>query len=232
MAVLALHETRVAFDADPILDINRFVVERGETVALVGPSGAGKTTLIRVCNGTIIPNSGTVERPASRAAIGTVFQQLDLVGPLHVVHNVNAGRLGTWSTLRALRSLVRPIEVERARAALDSVGMAHKLYARTDRLSGGEQQRVALARVLMQSPEVILADEPVSSLDPARSSEVMQLFTSVAADGDRALVVSLHDFDLARRFCQRIVGLRFGRIVFDRPAAEVDDAMGTALYAS
>ncbi len=119
--------------------------------------------------------------------------------------------------------------MEAARAALAALGIEDKLHERTDRLSGGEQQRVALARLLVQRPDLILADEPVSSLDPARSDEVLGLITGVVADR-RALLVSLHDFDLARRRCDRLIGLRRGRVVFDLPAGEVTDRHGAALY--
>jgi phosphonate transport system ATP-binding protein len=162
--------------------------------------------------------------------VGTIYQQLHLVGSLRVIHNVNAGRLGSWSALRALGSLLRPLEVEQARLALAGIGIENKLFERTDRLSGGEQQRVALARVLVQQPDLILADEPVSSLDPARSDEVMRLLTTVVTGSSRTLVVSLHDFDVARRRCDRVIGLRAGRVAFDLPAAQVTDALGVDLY--
>lgn len=227
----------------------------GERVALVGPSGAGKTTALRLCTRSVAADRGSVtvlgvdvaaagarQLRELRSRIGTVNQGLDLVGPLRVVHNVNAGRLGTWTRRRALRSLLRPLEVEAAQAALERMGVTGKLLERTDRLSGGEQQRVALARVLVQEPELVVADEPVSSLDPARGSEVMALLASLTgpgpghegADGTKAgprtLVVSLHDFDLARSRCDRLVGIRAGRVVFDHPAADVTDAMGADLY--
>jgi phosphonate transport system ATP-binding protein len=122
------------------------------------------------------------------------------------------------------------LEVDAARDALTRVGIGDKLYARTEHLSGGEQQRVALARLLRQEPDLILADEPVSSLDPARAEEVMDLLCGVVAQGTRALVVSLHDFALAQRRCDRIVGLREGRIMFDLPASQVDGERASALY--
>lgn len=218
-------------------------VRTGERIALIGPSGAGKTSLLRLCNGSVAPSSGALEVLGERLAdcsaaqlqsvrrrIGTVHQGLDLVGPLRVVHNVNAAHLGEWSLGRAVRSLIRPAEVEVARAALARVGIADKLYARTDRLSGGEQQRVALARLLVQDPELILADEPVSSLDPARTEAVMDLLTTVVAEHRRTLIVSLHDFGVARAYCDRLVGVRGGRIVFDEPAGEVTDRIARELY--
>ncbi|MEW1980411.1 ATP-binding cassette domain-containing protein [Citricoccus sp. NPDC079358] len=234
------HESRSALDGITLR------IQPGERVALVGPSGAGKSTLLGLCNGTVTPASGQVqvlgtdparasarELRAWRSRIGSVHQQLNLVGPLRVVHNVNAGHLGSWGRGRALRSLIRPLQVGQARVALDRVGIAGHLYQRTDRLSGGQQQRVALARVLVQDPDLVLADEPVSSLDPARADEVMGLLCGVLSHDRprRTLVVSLHDFDLAVRHCDRVVGLRQGRVVLDLPAAEVDAHARQRLYA-
>ena len=242
-AVVSLRGVGVVYGRHRALDGFDLDVGAGERVALVGPSGAGKTTVLRLCTGSVRPAGGRVEvlghdlgqagpdeLRAIRRRVGTVYQQLNLVGPLRVVHNVNAGRLGWWSRSRAVRSLLRPVEVDAARHALARVGIADKLLERTDRLSGGEQQRVALARVLVQRPELILADEPVSSLDPARAEEVMDLLGQVVADRSRTLLVSLHDFGLARRRCDRVIGMRAGRMVFDLPAGEVTDQLGVELY--
>ncbi|MDH4146918.1 MAG: ATP-binding cassette domain-containing protein [Acidimicrobiia bacterium] len=214
-------------------------VEAGERVALVGPSGAGKSTLLGLVNGLVRAETGSVvvlgralgsttgaELRRLRTRIGTVHQHLDLVGPLRVVHNVNAGRLGRWSLAGAAASLVRPAGVDEVRGALDRLGVADKLWARTDRLSGGERQRVALARVLVQGPDIVLADEPVASLDPPRADAVVGLLTAEVAGG-RTLVVSLHDHELALRHCDRVVGLVEGRVAFDRPAAELRDRPGS-----
>ena len=243
MSVVALRAVSLNFGANRALVGVDLRVDEGEHVALVGPSGAGKTSVLRLCNGSIAPSEGDVEVLGQRLAgctesqlrsvrrrVGTVYQQLHLVGPLRVVHNVNAGRLGTWSLPRALWSLVRPAEIDAARGALEFVGIAGRLFTRTDRLSGGEQQRVALARVLLQAPDLIVADEPISSLDPARSSAVMELLTEVVAGRRRTLIVSLHDFAVARQFCDRVVGIRAGRVVFDLPAWEVTDRIGADLY--
>jgi len=243
MSTVTLRQVSVTFgQTRPLAGVD-LRVDAGERVALVGPSGAGKTTLLRMCLGTVAPSAGDVWVLGRRLAgctagqirdvrrrIGTIHQQFQLVGPLRVVHNVNAGRLGSWRLYRALWSLVRPLEVDDVRLALRRVGIEDKIFERTDRLSGGEQQRVALARVLVQRPDLVLADEPVSSLDPARRAEVMRLLTGVVADGQRSLLVSLHDFDIARRTCDRIVGIRHGSVVFDVPAGNVTDRMGADLY--
>ena len=241
--VFELRDVGVRFGAVEALAGVDLEVGAGERVALVGPSGAGKSTLLSLLNGTLAPTTGTVRvlgedlgslRPARRRAvqrrIGTISQQFDLVGPLRVVHNVNAGHLARWSLARAARSLVTPQEPAVAEAALARVGVADKLHERTDRLSGGQQQRVALARMLVQEPAAILADEPISSLDPARGREVMDLLRELAVERGRTLVVSIHAFQYALSHCQRVVGLRRGRVVFDTPAEDVEAAMVEDLY--
>lgn len=217
-------------------------INRGETVALVGPSGSGKTTLLQLLAGALEPDSGQVNvdgRPFGQITsrkersrlVGMMYQQHDIVLNLGVVHNVLAGRLGEWGLLRSVFSLLAPRDVERAHAALDRVGIADKLYERTAHLSGGEQQRVALARLLVQDPRAILADEPVSSIDPARAQDLIQLLVGIARDGDRTLVVSLHSAPLALNHFDRIIALRAGQIAFDLPASEVGPDDLAALYA-
>lgn len=215
----------------------------GERVALVGSSGAGKSTLIRLLNGTLRPTQGEIQilgrslrklkqrqlRQVQRQ-IGTIYQQLHLVGNLRVIHNVNAGQLGRWSFLKAFISLIVPLEVNTAAKALTQVGIPEKLFDRTDRLSGGQQQRVAIARVLVQDPLVILADEPISSLDPELSREIMDLLRNLCQQANRTLVVSLHDVNVARSHCDRIIGLRKGQICFDAPVEAVTTDMLNRLY--
>jgi phosphonate transport system ATP-binding protein len=209
-------------------------VKKGEQLAIIGPSGAGKTTLFRILNCTIPPTSGRVliegievqkltnaSLCRLRRRIGTIYQQNNLVGRLKVIHNVLAGRLGEWSTLKSLFSLIKPFEVEKALEVLEQVGIADKLYARTDELSGGQQQRVAIARVLIQNPAIILADEPVSSVDPSLAENIIKLLLEIAKTQNRTLIVSLHSVHLALSYFPRIVGLRKGRILFDLPASQV-----------
>lgn len=218
-------------------------IQTGERVALVGPSGAGKSTLISLLNGTLLPSQGEVWvlgrnlarlNPQSlrqiQRQVGTVYQQFHLVDNLRVIHNINAGHLGRWSFLKAAFSLIWPLEVQTAATALIQVGIPEKLYERTDRLSGGQQQRVAIARVLVQNPTAILADEPISSLDPERSREIIQLLRQLSNGSGKTLVTSLHAFEYARSHYQRIIGLRQGRIFFDTSAEAVSPAMVEALY--
>jgi phosphonate transport system ATP-binding protein len=218
-------------------------VRRGEKLALIGPSGAGKTTLFRMLNLTIPPTSGTIlfdgadvsrlsgrQLRELRRRIGTVYQQHNLVPRLPVIHNVLSGRLGAWSFWQAVRSLIRPKEVELAYEALGRVGIPEKLYERTETLSGGQQQRVAIARALVQNPEVILADEPVSSVDPALAAGIVKLLIELSQTYQKTLIMNLHSVDLALAHFPRVIGLRDGKASFDLPAAEVMDDHLVALY--
>ena len=218
-----------------------FAIERGERVAVIGPSGAGKTTLLRLMAGAIAPTTGVVElcgrdlarlRPGRELArlVGMIAQQFDLVPNLSALHNVLAGRLGDWSLARSLLSLVWPQERRVAMEALDRVGVAQLAHQSAGRLSGGEQQRVAIARVLVQNPTVVLADEPVASLDPARAREALGLLTAVTDERGETLIASLHSVDLARERFDRIIGLRNGVVQFDAPACDVHDGMLAELY--
>ncbi|WP_218079877.1 phosphonate ABC transporter ATP-binding protein [Anthocerotibacter panamensis] len=222
------------------IDLNIFA---GERVALIGPSGAGKSTLLGLLNGTLSPSAGEVwvagqdlRHVTARSLrqvqrqIGTIHQQYHLVDSLRVIHNVNCGHLGRWSCLKAALSLVWPLEVETARKALTQVGIPEKLYARTDQLSGGQQQRVALARVLVQDPLAILADEPTSNLDPELGRQIMDLLTACSQQDGKTLVMSLHMLEFAYSHCDRMIGLRAGRILFDATVDQVSPAMIEQLY--
>ena len=220
-------------------------VAEGETVALVGPSGAGKTTLLRVMNGTQRPTRGHVvvrgarldalsskELRAVRASVGFVHQHLGLVPNLRVVQNVVSGGLGRRSLAQSVRAFAAPArgDVERAYALLERVGIAEKLYERVGSLSGGQQQRVAIARALFQQPSILLADEPVASVDPARAADTVALLADLAREQRITLVVSLHDVVLAREHCARLIGMRAGRVVFDAPPADVSAGALESLY--
>lgn len=228
------------------LDGLTFDVQKGERVALLGPSGAGKTTLFRLFNATLRPSSGGLrfdgrdltvmsgrDLRSTRRRIGTIYQQPHLVPSLSALQNTLCGRLGSWSLIHTVRNIVRPNQCDnkQAIAALESVGLADKQNARADELSGGQQQRLTIARVLMQDPEVILADEPFASLDPALTETVGLLLINLVTNGKRTLVATMHDVELALRLFPRIIGIRHGHIVFDKPAVRVDHEAIRALYA-
>jgi phosphonate transport system ATP-binding protein len=229
----------------PAVDSLSLEIGASERVALVGPSGAGKTTIIGLANGTVMPTNGIVEilgvdssnivrreHRTARRKVATVHQDFALVPSLRVFHNVAAGRLGYWSIGQALRSLVRPAHRQEVLAVLKDVGIPEKLWERTDSLSGGQQQRVAIARALYQDPELLLADEPVSNLDPARSKAILDVLVAAAESSPtRTLIASIHDAPLAQSHFDRIVGMKHGQLVFDLPGTDVTADLLDSLYA-
>ncbi len=245
-ASLELEEVSVLFGGQTrALNGLNLRVGPGERVGFVGPSGAGKTTLLRLLSGTQRPTSGAVRFNSQdikqlslgqlrevRRRIGTIHQDLSLVPNLRVLHNVLAGRLGGRSILGSARLMLfpPPQDVERVHEILEMVGIADKLYERTDRLSGGQRQRVAVARALFQEPSVLLADEPVSSVDPARARETVELLVDISQRAGLTLCMSLHNLELAREFLPRLVGLRDGVAIFDRPTDRLDDRDFYSLY--
>jgi phosphonate transport system ATP-binding protein len=218
-----------------------FTVTSGEMVAIVGPSGSGKTTLLRLIAGMLRPVDGeiavygvqpsevsnTVERTT---LVGMMQQRLDLVTQLSARHNVDAGMLGRWSLFRSLAGLLLPVSHEPTIAALARVGLGGRELDRVGHLSGGEQQRVALARVLVQDPRLILADEPVSSLDPTLADELLSLFRGIAMERGRTVVATVHDPALARRYFDRVIGLRHGSLVFDVSSKDLSPELLANLY--
>jgi phosphonate transport system ATP-binding protein len=223
------------------LDGVDLTVKRGDRVAIIGPSGAGKTTLLRLAGASMFASQGEVRvlghDPARlrggalrslRARIGTIHQHLHLVPQASVLENVLLGRVGTERLLRLAFAPLRRAERERVAGLLDRVGLGPRLDERVDRLSGGEQQRVAVARVLWQQPELVLADEPFSSVDPERSAEVARLL--VEASEGRTLVVSTHQIGPIRDLVDRFVGLRAGRVAFDLPRSRLDDGRLAEIY--
>lgn len=223
----------------------RLAARAGERIAVIGPSGAGKTTLLRVVGASLRPTEGAVQVLDAapwqlgaralrrlRARIGTVHQSPPIAPRLRVVTAVLAGRLGQWSTARALGSLLRPADIAGAHAALARLAMEDRLFERCDRLSGGQLQRVGVARVLYQRPALLLADEPVSALDPTLADATVRELVAQSEATGATLVASLHAVELALRWFPRVVGMRAGQVLFDLPAGEVTRAMLDALYAS
>lgn len=220
------------------------VVARGERIALIGPSGAGKTTLLRVAGAALRPLEGRVDvlgtdpwaRSAAalkvlRARIGFVHQAPPIPPRLRVVTAVLAGRLGSWGVWKSLRSWVVPSDLAGAGEALVRMGLAERLFDRCDQLSGGQLQRVAIARTLYQAPELLLADEPVSSLDATSADSVLRELAAFSHASGATFIASLHAVDLALRWFPRIVGVRGGVVMFDLPTADVTPDRLRALYA-
>jgi phosphonate transport system ATP-binding protein len=218
-------------------------IEVGERLAVIGPSGAGKTSLIRLLSAALAPTRGRVlalardtralgarELRRLRADIGVLHQSDNLVRELRVVHNVLMGRLGSWSALRALVSLLAPREVDAARAALAEVELEAKLWDLPDQLSGGEQQRVGIARILLQDPRAVLADEPASGLDPRLGREVVRKLSDLALDRRRTLVVSLHALELLPGHFDQVLALRGGREFWRGPLRELSRDLLRELY--
>jgi phosphonate transport system ATP-binding protein len=227
----------------PVLAIEGLAIGPGEQVAIIGPSGAGKSTLLRAIKGYVLPTQGKIEvrgvnlwavgrklRLRVTRGIGLIYQQFHLARRLTVLRNVLCGRLGVTSRWRSLLAWFSEDDYRIAWSAICEVGLQAQVHQRADTLSGGEQQRVAVARALAQQPSIILADEPVSSLDPAWAEDVLELIGQVRQHHDATLVMSLHQPQLARRFARRIIGLRAGRVVFDGPPAALNDARLEELY--
>lgn len=234
-----------AFAADtPIFENVSFEVRRGEAVALIGANGAGKSTLLRCCVRLIEPTAGDVrlfDSPVTaasprqlrrlRARIGFVFQKHNLVPRLSALSNVLHGALADrWGPAYWSHALAPRAARARAMACLDQVGLADIAGRRADRLSGGQSQRVAIARALMQQPRLIMADEPVASLDPVAGEEVMRLFVSLIRDQGLTLVFTSHHLDHALAYADRVIGLRGGRLAVDAPAAELSAAALRHVY--
>jgi phosphonate transport system ATP-binding protein len=239
--IISLNQISKTYERKIALSSLSFSVNKGELIALIGPSGAGKTTLLNIMASILTPDVGEIfidgsplsdfkDQRKRAKKIGVIRQQFDLVGELPVIHNVLAGRLSDWGVLKSLLSMLIPQDKQYAVKALERVGLLDKLYERTSILSGGEQQRVALARLLVQNPEIILADEPVASLDPARAEDILEILAKITAEENQTLIASLHSVDYARKFFDRIIALKNGEIFFDLPAASVTDAHISSLY--
>lgn len=225
------------------LDDISLEIKSGEFVVIVGLSGAGKSTLLRSINrlheitdgdirigGESITKAKGAKLRKLRRDIGMIFQSFNLVKRSSVLRNVLAGRVGYHGTLRTILGLFPEVDMELAFQALDRVNMLEKAYSRADELSGGQQQRVAIARVLAQEAKVILADEPVASLDPLTTKQVMDDLKRINQELGITTVVNLHFVDLARAYATRIIGLRAGRVVFDGPVEEATDQAFAEIY--
>ncbi|KMT22841.1 phosphonate ABC transporter ATP-binding protein [Clostridium cylindrosporum] len=239
--IFELNEVTKSYERKIVLSSLSFFIKRGESIALIGPSGSGKTTLLnslacinKIDSGSILidgKSSTSYKNPKKLAKkVGIIRQQFDLVRELPVVHNVLAGRFSDWGFLKSLISLIIPRDLDMAKVALERVGLLDKLYERTADLSGGQQQRVAIARLIVQNPEVILADEPVASLDPTRSEDILSILTSISKENNKTLIASLHSVEYAKKYFDRIIALRDGKIYFDLESSNVSEDDLAELY--
>ena len=241
LIVTALSKSYVA--GRPVLsDISLEIGGLGIT-AIIGPSGTGKSTLIRCINGLVTPTSGEIAFRGTkltglsgralrhaRRRIGMVHQEYNLVERLSVMENVLTGRLGYLPAWRAWLRRFPSADIARAFELLSAVDLAEFAGRRADALSGGQRQRVGIARALMQSPELLLADEPTSSLDPKTAVEIIQLMAELTGARGIPVIINIHNVELARRFATRIIGMAAGRVVFDGPPAELEERHLTAIY--
>ncbi|MBI4489612.1 MAG: phosphonate ABC transporter ATP-binding protein [Deltaproteobacteria bacterium] len=255
MTILEVRELHKSFGASTrVLRGVSLKVEQGEFLGIIGLSGAGKSTLLRCINRLIEPSSGEILIPRSvfspeidgsrmdvlklnrrelrllRRKVGMIFQQFNIVKRLSVMENVLSGGLGYQSSLRSCLKLFSRQERRSALMNLKRVGLLDHAYKRADELSGGEQQRVAIARTLMQNPAIILADEPVSNLDPKLSRVVLDILKRVCREDGITALVSLHTLDLTREYADRIVGLKQGHIFFDGPTRDLTEAIIEKVY--
>lgn len=220
-------------------------IDQGEFVAIIGLSGAGKSTLIRTINrmhditgGTLTVNGTDVmslqgkNLRSFRRSIGMIFQSFNLITRTTVIKNVLTAFVPDLPWWRATLGIFTKEEKISALEALDKVGILDKAFVRADQLSGGQQQRVALARTLAQNPRIILADEPVASLDPVTAKQVMDDFLRINREMKITVLLNIHHVDLALQYASRVVGIRAGEIVYDGPASQVDQEILDAIYQS
>ncbi len=219
-------------------------IPQGEFVAVIGLSGAGKSTLIKLINkmipitsGTLTVNDIVVDETLSgkrlrsfRRKIGMIFQSFNLIGRTTVIKNVLAARVAEMNPFSSLFGIYKKADKILALEALEQVGILEKAYNRADKLSGGQQQRVALSRTIAQNPSIILADEPVASLDPITAKQVMSDFEKINKELNITVIANMHHVDMALQYARRVIGIRDGRIVFDGPTSAVTNNLLKEIY--
>ncbi len=241
--MLSIDDVTKRFGTATAVDAVSLHVDRPMMVGVIGRSGAGKSTLLRMLNLLERPSEGTIrfedrevtalkgrDARAWQADCAMIFQQFNLVPRMDVVSNVLHGTLNRRSTLRALFALWPREDVHRAIDILARLGIEEHAPKRAEALSGGQQQRVAIARALMQDPKVILADEPIASLDPMNAQIVMDALRRIHEEDGRTVICNLHTLDTARRYCDRVIGMRAGRIVFDGTPAQLTTGVARDIY--
>ena len=255
MSILEIVDLQQSYSTvAPVLRGVSFKVEQGEFVGVIGLSGSGKSTLLRCINRLVDATAGEILVPASlldasadgkpidilklnntdlrhmRRKLGMIFQQFNIIKRLSVIENVLSGGLGYQPTVKGTLRIFSHEEQRHALTNLKRVGLLEHAYKRADELSGGEQQRVAIARTLMQQPALILADEPVSSLDPKLSRVVLDILQRVCREDGITALVSLHTLELTREYADRVIGLKDGQIFFDGPTQDLSNVVVDSVY--
>ena len=241
--MLTLTQLTRVFGSRTAVDRVSFTIDRPAFIGIIGRSGAGKSTLLRMINRLTDASSGEIifegrnvaalkgaEKRQWQSQCAMVFQQFNLVPRMDVASNVLHGLLGRRSTLSALLSLWSDADIARALEILDRLGIADQATKRAEALSGGQQQRVAIARALMQDPKIILADEPIASLDPMNAQVVMEALKRINVEDGRMVIANLHTLDTARRYCDRVIGMRDGRVVFDGAPEQLSTGIAREIY--
>lgn len=241
--MLKIERLTKAFGQNIAVDAASIDVDQPQMIGIIGRSGAGKSTLLRMLNRLTDHTSGTIHfdghditalkgaaKREWQSQCAMIFQQFNLVPRMDVVSNVLHGTLNRRSTVATLFNLYPTEDIHRAIDILDRLGIAEHAPKRAEALSGGQQQRVAIARALMQDPKIILADEPIASLDPMNAQVVMQALRRIHEEDGRMVIANLHTLDTARRYCDRVIGMRAGRIVFDATPDKLTTDMAREIY--
>ena len=241
--MFAVKKLTKRFGANTACDNVSFSVSAPKMIGIIGRSGAGKSTLLRMLNRLTDATSGEVlyqdrdilslkgaQKRAWQSDCAMIFQQFNLVPRMDVVSNVLHGTLNRRSTLATLFNLYPSSDIEQAIAILERLGIADHAPKRAEALSGGQQQRVAIARALMQDPQIILADEPIASLDPMNAQVVMEALRRIHEEDGRMVIANLHTLDTARRYCDRVIGMRDGRVVFDGTPEQLTTGVARDIY--
>ncbi len=231
------------FGKKAAVDSATFTIDGPAFVGIIGRSGAGKSTFLRMMNRLLDASSGEIlvegrnvlalkgaEARAWQSQCAMIFQQFNLVPRMDVASNVLHGILNRRSTLQTMFSLWPRADILKALDILDRLGIAEQAPKRAEALSGGQQQRVAIARALMQDPKIILADEPIASLDPMNAQIVMDALKKINVEDSRMVIANLHTLDTARRYCDRVIGMRDGRIVFDGTPDQLSTGAAREIY--
>ena len=241
--MLSIENLTKTFGPNVAVDAANIVVEKPAMIGVIGRSGAGKSTLLRMLNRLSDASSGRImfdgrevtglkgaEKRRWQSECAMIFQQFNLVPRMDVVSNVLHGTLNQRSTFATMFNLYPRADIHKAIEILDRLGIAEQAPKRAEALSGGQQQRVAIARALMQDPAVILADEPIASLDPMNAQIVMESLRRIHEEDGRMVIANLHTLDTARRYCDRVIGMRDGRIVFDGTPEQLTTGVARDIY--